>query len=145
MHTAARSAGIHDFITSLPSAYDTLTGDSAGGTGISGGQAQRIVLVRAFARHSKILLMDEPTSALDVESAEVIRESIRRLRRDAARDGGVGPTIVVVTHAREMMEVADRVVVMGDGGVVEEGSFEALMESRGQLWRLLNGEVVEDE
>ena len=145
MHTAARSAGIHDFITSLPSAYDTLIGDGASGTGLSGGQAQRIVLARAFARRPKILLMDEPTSALDVESAEVIRESIRRLRRVAARDCGASPTIVVVTHAREMMEVADRVVMMGDGGIVEEGSFEALMESRGEFWRLLNGEGVEDE
>lgn len=143
MYTATRAAGIHDFITSLPCAYDTLVGD--GGTGLSGGQAQRIILARAFARRPKIVLMDEPTSALDVESADVIRESIRQLRGVTAGCGSAAPTIVVVTHAREMMEGADRVVVMGDGHVVEEGRFEALMGRRGELWRLLNGDARADE
>ncbi|KAK5943351.1 ATP-dependent permease [Knufia obscura] len=132
--SAARSAGIHDFITSLPSGYDTIIGD--GGTGVSGGQAQRIVLARAFARRPKILLMDEPTSALDVESSETIRDSIMKL----SNAGAESPTIVIVTHTREMMEIADKVVVLEDGVVVEEGKFDSLMQKRDKLWQLLNVE-----
>jgi len=133
---AARSAGIHDFITSLQSGYDTIIG--GGGTGVSGGQAQRIVLARAFARRPRILLMDEPTSALDFESAQVIRSSITKL----SNAGAERPTVVVVTHSRDMMQIADMVVVLEDGVVVEKGKYELLMKRRKTLWQLLS---VQDE
>ncbi len=77
--------------------------------------------------------MDEPTSALDVESAELIRESLQELK---AAPGA--PTIVVITHAREMMEIADKVVVLEDGAVVEIGRYDLLMERHEKLWQLLN-------
>ena len=131
--SATESAGIHSFISSLPSGYDTVVGE--GGLGVSGGQAQRIALARVFARRPKILLFDEPTSALDEESAGVIRDSIRRLK---SLDKSERPTIVIVTHSREMMEVADRIVVLQEGQVAEEGEFEVLMHQRRALWDLLN-------
>ncbi|KAK5090510.1 ATP-dependent permease [Lithohypha guttulata] len=133
LHTAARSTGIHDFITSLPSGYDTIVSD--GGQSVSGGQAQRIALARVFARRPKILLLDEPTSALDRDSAEVIRQSLLALTKLPEEEK---PTIIVVTHNKEMMEIADRVVMLKNGAVVEDGGFEALMRRRGDLWNLMN-------
>ncbi|KIW94749.1 uncharacterized protein Z519_04726 [Cladophialophora bantiana CBS 173.52] len=131
---AARATGIHDFIQSLPQGYATVIGEGGGGLGISGGQAQRIVIARALIRDPKILILDEATSALDRESAQVIRESIARLSREKGRK----LTVIVVTHAREMMEVADHVVVMEEGGVIEQGSFTELVEKRRKFWALLN-------
>ncbi|OAL23986.1 hypothetical protein AYO22_06010 [Fonsecaea multimorphosa] len=132
IESAARSAEIHEFIQSLPQGYATIIGD--GGIGISGGQAQRIVIARALIRDPKILILDEATSALDRESAASIRESIKRLSR--GKRGKL--TVVMVTHAREMMEIADHVVVMEEGSVVEQGDFTELVGKRGKLWALLN-------
>jgi ATP-binding cassette subfamily B (MDR/TAP) protein 1 len=137
IESAARAAGIHDFIVSLPQGYATLVGD--GGLSVSGGQAQRIVIARALIRDPKILVLDEATSALDYESAGLIRQSILRLVREGKRTGKL-LTIIVVTHGREMMEFADNVVVMDQGAVVEQGRFDELMalEGRGKLWAMLN-------
>ncbi|RMZ80668.1 hypothetical protein DV738_g2673, partial [Chaetothyriales sp. CBS 135597] len=117
---AAIQAGIHEFITSLPNGYDTLIGD--GGLGVSRGEAQRIVLARAIVRKPKILILDEPTSALDPESTAVIRQSIQFLlassRTEAAQAGlGGGMTVIIITHARDMMGFADNMVVMEAGSV----------------------------
>ncbi|OAP55006.1 hypothetical protein AYL99_10706 [Fonsecaea erecta] len=134
IESAARGAEIHEFIQSLPQGYATVVGD--GGLGVSGGQAQRIVISRALLRDPKVLILDEATSALDRESAAAIRESVARLARE--KRGKL--TVVVVTHAREMMEIADHVVVMEEGSAVEQGSFPELMSRRkgGKLWALLN-------
>ena len=83
-----------------------------------------------------MLVLDEATSSLDGESAEVVRRTVRGLVRTR------GMTVVVITHAREMMEVCERVVVVERGGVLEEGRFEELMGRRGGLWRLLRGGEV---
>ncbi|KIW71943.1 hypothetical protein PV04_00169 [Phialophora macrospora] len=135
--SAARAAGIHDFIVSLPEGYATLVGD--GGLSVSGGQAQRIVIARALIRDPKILILDEATSALDHESAGLIRQSILKLVHEGKRKGKP-LTVIVVTHGREMMEFADNVVVMDQGAVVEQGGFDELMalEGRGKLWAMLN-------
>ncbi|EXJ65413.1 hypothetical protein A1O7_01754 [Cladophialophora yegresii CBS 114405] len=134
---AAQEAGIHDFIVSLPQGYATVLGD--GGLTISGGQAQRIVIARALIRDPKVLILDEATSALDHESAEIIRQGILRLVREGRREGKP-LTVIAVTHAREMMEFADNVVVMDQGTVVEQGGFDELMtlEGQGKLWGMLN-------
>lgn len=133
---AAQQAGIHDFIVSLPQGYATVLGD--GGLFVSGGQAQRIVIARALVRRPRILILDEATSALDVESAELIRRSVKRIIEGGREKRKM--TVIVVTHAREMMEFADHVVVMEEGSVVEQGGFEELMrlQGRGRLWALLN-------
>ena len=139
---AARRAGIHDFIVSLPRGYETGIGD--GGLGLSGGQAQRVVIARALVRGPRVLVLDEATSALDGESAGLVRGSLRGLIEEGRVDGriaggmGVGLTVVVITHSREMMQMADRVVVMEGGRKVEEGGFRELEgRSGGRLWEML--------
>lgn len=128
---AAEVAGIHDFITSLPRGYQTPIGE--GGTGLSGGQAQRIAIARAVARQPLLLILDEATSALDGENARGIRELVKRLV-----DEGVG--VLMVTHDREMMAACEDVVVLKDGAVAERGSFDDLLRSEGGELRRLLGE-----
>ncbi|EFQ31962.1 ABC transporter [Colletotrichum graminicola] len=118
---AAREAGIHNLIVSLPRGYDTVIGD--GGQGLSGGQSQRVCIARALARRPRLMIMDEPTSALDSLSAERIRETIAGILA-GAEDGGM--SIVVATHSREMMRIAQHIIVMEAGRVVDEGSFDEL-------------------
>ena len=138
---AAQQAGIHEFIMTLPNHYDTTIGD--GGLGVSGGQAQRLVIARALVRRPKILILDEATSALDSESASVIKRNIRAIleqnKNKSKVSGRGGLTVIVITHARDMMEFADNVVFMEAGSVAEEGSFEELMGKEGKLWTMLRG------
>ncbi|KAK5253924.1 ATP-dependent permease [Exophiala xenobiotica] len=131
IESAARAAGIHEFIQSLPQGYATIIGD--GGLGVSGGQGQRIVVARALIRDPKILILDEATSALDHESAGVIRDSIINLIR--TKEGKM--TVVVVTHAKEMMSFADHVIVLENGSVAEEGAYQELLRRRAKLWEML--------
>ncbi|KAI0859689.1 P-loop containing nucleoside triphosphate hydrolase protein [Xylaria cubensis] len=144
---AAREAGIHDFIRSLPDGYDTIVGD--GGQTLSGGQAQRVCIARALARRPKILVLDEPTSALDAESAEGIRQTIQRLL-DPERhnqDNSVGTRkherlcVIMVTHSQDMMRIADRILVIDLGRVVESGTYEELYEKKGKFAELVSGGV----
>lgn len=135
---AAKLACIHDFIVSLPDGYATLVGEA--GVGLSGGQAQRVSIARALVRRPKLLVMDEPTSALDAEGAEGVRGAIRLLigqsRRARAEER---MAVVVITHSKEMMMMAGRIVVMDQGFVAEEGSFEELLGRRGTFADLLGG------
>lgn len=136
IRAAAVLAGIDNFIMSLPCGYDTLIGD--GGTGLSGGQAQRIAIARAVVRKPKILVLDEATSGLDPESARHIQGMIGKLEKK-----GVG--VLVVTHDREMMKGCREIVVLGDGKVLEKGGFEALLQKQGgHLKKLLGDEHEED-
>ncbi|TRX91571.1 hypothetical protein FHL15_007576 [Xylaria flabelliformis] len=147
---AAREAGIHDFIRSLPDGYDTIVGD--GGQTLSGGQAQRVCIARALARRPKILVLDEPTSALDAESAEGIRQTIQRLlnperHNNSNRDNSVGMRkherlcVIMVTHSQDMMRIADRILVIDLGRVVESGTYEELYEKKGKFAELVSGGV----
>lgn len=133
METAATAAGIADFIHSLPEGYSTLIGE--GGLTLSGGQAQRLVIARALVRHPRILILDEATSNLDAKSAEIIRKSVRRLLATP----GQGLTVVMVTHSRDMMEMADNVIVVDKGVVAEQGSFMGLLKrGNGRLREMLD-------
>ncbi|GFF98744.1 ABC a-pheromone efflux pump AtrD [Aspergillus lentulus] len=124
VRAAAQAAGIDDFIVSLPDGYSTAIGD--GGVGLSGGQAQRLVIARALVRRPQMLILDEATSSLDPESAKVIRQTVQRLV--SARSG---LTVIIITHAREMMEIADNIVVLQQGSIVEQGPYEVLARRRG--------------
>ncbi|KAK9644393.1 ATP-dependent permease [Aspergillus fumigatus] len=124
VRTAAQAAGIDDFIVSLPDGYSTIIGD--GGVGLSGGQAQRLAIARALVRRPQVLILDEATSSLDPESAKVIRQTVQRLV--SAR---LGLTVIIITHAREMMEIADNIVVLQQGSIVEQGPYEVLARRRG--------------
>lgn len=126
---AARAANVHDFVMSLPQGYDTLVGENA--TLISGGQAQRLQIARALARPSQILILDECTSALDGANQAAVLETIRSAK--------VGRTTVMVTHKVEVMRMCDRVVVIEDGKVAEEGRYDVLVERKGLFAKLASG------
>ncbi|KAK7713522.1 ATP-dependent permease [Diaporthe eres] len=135
---AARLAHIHDFIVSLPEGYSTLVGE--GGLGLSGGQAQRVSIARAFVRKPKLLVLDEPTSSLDADGAEDVRKAIQGLMDQSRQDQGGGElTIVAITHSKEMMRIVSRIVVMDDGFVAEEGGFEELLARGDKFAGLLGG------
>jgi len=121
---AAQAAGIDGFISSLPDGYGTVVGD--GGIGLSGGQAQRVAIARSLIRQPRILILDEVTANLDEASADTIRWTIRRL---VAAEQGLA--VIIITHAKEMMEIAEKVIVMDHGSVVEEGPYPALLQKPG--------------
>lgn len=137
IRAAAQAAGIDDFISSLPTGYQTMVGD--GGVGLSGGQAQRVVIARALVRRPQILILDEATSALDAESAEVIRQTVKKLvasRQDL--------TVIIISHAKEMMEIADNIIMMEQGSVVEQGPYQELVgRPNGKLRALMEDEEEE--
>ncbi|KAK5635609.1 hypothetical protein RRF57_011323 [Xylaria bambusicola] len=146
---AAREAGIHDFIHSLPDGYETIVGD--GGQALSGGQAQRVCIARALARRPRILVLDEPTSALDAESAEGVRRTIQGLlnpERHGLRKKSVDSMqsrerlcVIMVTHSQEMMKMADRIAMIDNGRVVETGTYRELWEKKGPFAELVSGGV----
>lgn len=132
VRVAAKKANVHDFVMGLPQGYDTMVGENA--ALISGGQAQRLQIARALARPSRILILDECTSALDGENQGKVLETIRKVTQ-----GEVGRTTVMVTHKVEVMRMCERVVVVGDGGVLEEGAFEELVKRKGAFAKLASG------
>ena len=120
MVEAARLAGVHELVLRLPQGYDTVLG--VGGAGLSGGQRQRIALARAMMLQPKVLVADEPTSALD---PELTGEVLRVLRDLADRK----TTMIIVTHEMHFArDVADRIMFMDGGVVVEEGPAKQLIE-----------------
>ncbi|PPJ54257.1 hypothetical protein CBER1_05161 [Cercospora berteroae] len=138
--SAATKAGIHEFILSLPQSYATPIGE--GGLGLSGGQAQRIAIARALIRNPSVLILDEATSALDIETANLIRQTIHNLietsRSDPSRSQPM--TVIIITHHKSMMEIAEKVVVLDEGRMVETGTFAELSQREGgALKNLLSG------
>ena len=124
--TAARLAGAHEFIESLPEKYDTYVGER--GVKLSGGQKQRISIARVFLKNPPILILDEATSALDNESEKVVQESLDMLSK--------GRTVLTIAHRLTTVKNADNIVVLTDEGVVESGTHEELLEKNGLYSRL---------
>lgn len=141
--TAAKQAGIHEFIVSLEEGYSTLVGEG-GRLDLSGGQKQRINIARALVRRPRLLVLDEPTSALDAESAEGVRGAIRdmmaskTINENGENENG-RMAVVFVTHSEEMMKMASRLVLVDQGCVVEEGGYKELKGRRGGRFAQLLG------
>ena len=118
---AARLAGAHDFIVELPEGYDTIVGEH--GASLSGGQRQRIAIARALITNPKILIFDEATSALDYESEHIIMQNMQKICR--------GRTVIIIAHRLSTVQIADRILVLDKGKLVEQGSPQQLLAQKG--------------
>jgi len=116
---AARLAGAHNFILELSEGYDTLVGEQ--GSNLSGGQRQRIAIARALVTNPRILIFDEATSALDYESEQAVQENMAAITR--------GRTVIIIAHRLSALRHVDRVVVVDQGSIVEEGGHESLLKA----------------
>ncbi len=125
---AARAAHAHDFIKAMPQGYDTQVGEN--GAFLSGGQKQRLAIARAILRKTEILLLDEATSALDADSEALVKEALDKLTH--------GVTTIVIAHRLSTVLEADRIMVVQDGEVIEQGNLDDLMEQNGAFRRLFD-------
>ena len=128
---AARKAHAHDFIMALPDGYDTDVGQR--GVKLSGGQKQRLTIARVFLKNPPILIFDEATSALDYESERAVQAALHELAEDR--------TTLVIAHRLSTVRHADRIVVLTEAGVAEQGSHDALIAAGGAYAALFNNQA----
>ena len=132
---AARDAQIHDFITRLPDGYDTQVGER--GLKLSGGEKQRVGIARTLLKNPPILLLDEATSALDTETEQEIQGALARAAE--------GRTVLMIAHRLSTVADADRIIVLDDGHIVEEGTHLDLLTRKGRYWGLWQRQASERE
>ncbi len=132
VRAAARDANLDSFIESLPAKYDTVIGE--GGARLSGGQAQRLALARAFLKNAPLLILDEPTSNLDPEQESLLVNSLTRLIS--------GRTVITIAHRINTVINADQIVLLDSGRIIESGSHVTLLAKGGQYTRLVNAHDV---
>ncbi|MBR5308195.1 MAG: ABC transporter ATP-binding protein [Clostridia bacterium] len=125
---AAKMAGAHDFIMSLPNGYDTYVGER--GVKLSGGQKQRISIARVFLKNPPILILDEATSALDNESERIVQDSLAKLSK--------GRTVLTIAHRLTTIKNSDVILVLTEKGIEERGNHEELIEKKGLYYSLYN-------
>ncbi|MCG5238846.1 type I secretion system permease/ATPase [Azospirillum doebereinerae] len=128
---AAKLAGAHDFIAELPDGYDTVVGER--GASLSGGQRQRVAIARALVTNPRILIFDEATSALDHESERIIQANMRRIC--------AGRTVLIIAHRLSTVAIADRIVTVERGRVVEDGAPDELLRRGGRYATLFRGQM----
>ena len=128
---AARAAHAHEFILRLPQGYDSLVGER--GQGLSGGERQRISIARALLINPRILILDEATASVDTETEQEIQKALDNLVQ--------GRTTIAIAHRLSTLHQADRLVVMEQGVLVEEGHHDVLMAKRGAYWRLYEAQA----
>ncbi|WP_282119728.1 ABC transporter ATP-binding protein [Ruegeria atlantica] len=132
---AAKAAYAHDFICDFPNGYDTQVGEN--GTFLSGGQKQRIAIARAILRNAEILLLDEATSALDAESEALVKSALDALTQNM--------TVIVIAHRLSTVLEADKIIVVQDGAVIEQGNLDELMQLEGQFKKLFDQQFKKRE
>ena len=135
--TAARQAHALEFIEKLPDGFATIVGER--GVKLSGGQRQRIAIARAILKNAPILVLDEATSALDSENEKAIQAALWELMK--------GKTAIVIAHRLSTIQRMDRIVVMDEGKIVEEGSHQELLKQKGKyatLWAHQSGGFIEE-
>jgi ABC-type multidrug transport system fused ATPase/permease subunit len=128
---AARFADAHDFIVNLPEGYNTFVGDK--GLKLSAGQRQRIAVARAVIRQPEILIFDEATNALDNISEAAVQKAIEQISKNN--------TVIVVAHRLSTIINADKIIVLGDKKVIEEGTHEELTNKKGLYWELYRNQT----
>jgi len=126
VESAARAANAHEFIAALPEGYDAVVGER--GATLSGGQRQRLAIARAFVKDAPVLILDEPTSALDADNERAILEALARLMK--------GRTTLIIAHRLSTIREADRIVVLQDGTIAEQGTHGELLARRHVYARL---------
>lgn len=137
IHSASRRAAAHDFIMGTEKKYDSMVGDR--GIKLSGGQRQRVAIARAFLKNAPILVLDEATSALDSETEVAIQKSFDELAS--------GRTTLAIAHRLSTLRNMNKIVVMKDGRIIEQGTHQALLNKRGEyarLWKMQSGGFLQE-
>lgn len=129
VYEASKKAHIHDYIKELPEGYNTEVGER--GIKLSGGQRQRIAIARAILKDAPILILDEATSALDSQTEQLIQNSLEFLIQDQRK------TVIAIAHRLSTLKNMDRIVVLNNGNIVEEGTHETLIKKKGSLYKQL--------
>ena len=124
---AAKVANAHEFIAKMEFGYDTSIGE--GGNKLSGGQKQRLSIARAVLKNPAILILDEATSALDTESEQLVQNALEKLMQNR--------TSVVIAHRLSTIQKADKIVVLQEGSIVEEGNHQSLLKEKGAYYKLV--------